>query len=757
MPELQDTIYSCSWNIDGTAIAMSCKDRKIRIADPRAKKITHESESHSSQRESLVTFLKDSNKIVSSGFDSSRQRQVCLRDLRNFQKVQNTLTFDSSTGILLPLHDVDTGMTFLCGKTDTSIFYYEIGDKEPFFAEGLKHTGQQMKGACLVPKRALNVMEGEVNRILQLVAGGVVPVSYIVPRKSYRDYHADLFPETNGYDPPLTAQQWADGMNRSVSKVSLDPNMWKERPQKIVRGPLMQRREDPLEVKNGVVSSGISMTDGNESLPVKLSQQKNENLLPKPKPRIWSAPRSSLDAAPVPQPRVPSIKRTFSLRASGPFEYKKDALPMLRRSDSLRKRSDSLSLNNDTYSKDQRKFAPASKYKHLKGKVLRDKHIENIKGFDQSLPAECDGIQVNARRIAIPLSGPGGRVAIFNLENTGKIGSGVVPALVSGYKVMDLAWDPFDDSRIAIACEDSRLRIWIIPEKGLTDSSNVPDLIIESHSSAGKISLVKFHPLAKDVVAAVTSDHRIRIWDFKLPTEPKIVINSHGDQIFSIAWSPCGKFLASVSKDSLLRIFEPRTCSSKPIREGPGPTGKKGARIFWALDGELVCVTGFDKSSERHLTLYKSDDLNIPFQTTTFDTSPVLLIPYYDEDSSTVFITGKMGYFQDDLFPPTRKLWCPTMSSDEWFASKNKEPPRVSLQPEGMPNLYGLNEAMPKLPESGVKASVPSPKIENRWQKEQPKKTEEDIQRVISDRLAVDLRLEQDNREGVEESEWAEE
>ena len=64
---------------------------------------------------------------------------------------------------------------------------------------------------------------------------------------------------------------------------------------------------------------------------------------------------------------------------------------------------------------------------------------------------------------------------------------------------------------------------------------------------------------------------------------------------------------------------------------------------------------------------------------------------------------------------------------------------------------------MPKLPESGVKASVPSPKIENRWQKEQPKKTEEDIQRVISDRLAVDLRLEQDNREGVEESEWAEE
>lgn len=48
----------------------------------------------------------------------------------------------------------------------------------------------------------------------------------------------------------------------------------------------MQRRGDPLEVKNGVVSSGTSMTDGKESVPVKSSQQKNENLMPNPKPRM---------------------------------------------------------------------------------------------------------------------------------------------------------------------------------------------------------------------------------------------------------------------------------------------------------------------------------------------------------------------------------------------------------------------------------------------------------------------------------------
>ena len=70
-----------------------------------------------------------------------------------------------------------------------------------------RHTGQQSKGACLVPKRALRVMDGEVNRVLQLTASSVVPVSYIVPRKSYREFHADLFPETRGCEPPLYASQ----------------------------------------------------------------------------------------------------------------------------------------------------------------------------------------------------------------------------------------------------------------------------------------------------------------------------------------------------------------------------------------------------------------------------------------------------------------------------------------------------------------------------------------------------------------------
>lgn len=62
----------------------------------------------------------------------------------------------------------------------------EVTDKDPYLIEGIRHSGEQTKGACLVPKRALNVMQGEVNRILQLTSTSVIPVTYQVPRKTYR-------------------------------------------------------------------------------------------------------------------------------------------------------------------------------------------------------------------------------------------------------------------------------------------------------------------------------------------------------------------------------------------------------------------------------------------------------------------------------------------------------------------------------------------------------------------------------------------
>lgn len=56
----------------------------------------------------------------------------------------------------------------------------------------------------------------------------------------------------------------------------------------------------------------------------------------------------------------------------------------------------------------------------------------------------------NSERVAVPLSGPGGKIAVFELSKTGKLPDGVIPALVHGTNIVDFTWDPFNDRRLAV-------------------------------------------------------------------------------------------------------------------------------------------------------------------------------------------------------------------------------------------------------------------------------------------------------------------
>ncbi|XP_045778747.1 coronin-7 isoform X2 [Maniola jurtina] len=220
-----EVIQSTSWKKDGKLVATSCKDKKVRIVDPRAASpVLGVANSHQNIKDSRLVWLGDTDRILTTGFDSARLRQIMIRDIRNLAQTQKTLELDCSTGVLMPLFDADTNMLFLAGKGDTTILYMELTDRDPYLIEGLRHSGEQTKGACLVPKRALRVMEGEVNRVLQLTGSSVVPIMYQVPRKSYREYHADLYPETSGAVTYLSAPMWLEHQDHPVPSISLHPN-----------------------------------------------------------------------------------------------------------------------------------------------------------------------------------------------------------------------------------------------------------------------------------------------------------------------------------------------------------------------------------------------------------------------------------------------------------------------------------------------------------------------------------------------------
>lgn len=59
-------------------------------------------------------------------------------------------------------------------------------------------------------------------------------------------------------------------------------------------------------------------------------------------------------------------------------------------------------------------------------------------------------IAANPDRVAVPLSGPGGKIAVLELKKTGRLPDGVMPALVHGTTVMDFQWNPFDNQQLAV-------------------------------------------------------------------------------------------------------------------------------------------------------------------------------------------------------------------------------------------------------------------------------------------------------------------
>jgi len=880
----EDVIQSLSWKSDGTCIVTTCRDKKIRISDPRANAVTQIADNHSSNRESMAIWL-DSTRILTSGFDSSRQRQVFVRDVRNFGQVEFSLVFDSSTGLLLPLYDADTQMLFLAGKGDNTIGFYEVNDRDPVITEGIRHTGQQSKGACLVPKRALHVMDGEANRILQLTANAVIPVSYIVPRKSYREFHADLFPETSGYEAPIYASQWITGTNAAVEKILLDPSRWQGKNLHVNRGPLSGRTEEVKTVKIVPTPKPRTSISEDNNNPLTIGNNTSKPFVaPKPMPRFSSHEANGTTGLDNITLRPVAVKRAISLRGSvqdnesnGDADHPPNVA--IKRSDSeknvnqvtngeeddifarapttaqrrqlFQDRINSVQEPGSTVTdstapvnavaasplpkRATRIFGRVAKFRHLKGTLTpRNTHLENFRGLDNALPTECNGFHANAERVAVPLSGPGGRIAILELKKGGRLPDGPLPAFFNTCKVLDFSWNPFDNRNLAVACDDGRIRIWNVQGDGiggvLMESSNEPSRVLEVAHNTDRVTIVQYHPIAADVVASVSADYVIRVWNVQTAA-CLIQLEAHPDQVFSLAWSPCGKYIASVCKDGKVRIFEPRSTTGA-LRQGPGPNGVKGARVVWAHKGKFVLVSGFDKSSQRLLYVYLSTDLSTSLNTLNLDVSPTLLIPYYDEDSSTLFLTGKgdttihchevaedaphlfplshhkcttatqgmallpkqvcqvrdvefarfitltsssieplsftvprvkNDYFQDDLFPPTRILWEPSMSAAEWFAGSNTPPKKLDLKPEDMETLSSL-KAQSTTPTSATGPSMEAAVVSNNAsnksgfmsavsaRKEREKGAQ--LEAAISSQLEVNLTLEQDRMEGVDDSEW---
>ncbi|XP_056144758.1 coronin-7-like isoform X2 [Lampris incognitus] len=597
-------------------------------------------------------------------------------------------------------------------------------------------------------------------RVLQLTDSVIIPISYHVPRKSGQDFHADLFPDTAGFDAAQSGEDWWKGGNKQVEKVSLHPD---KRPKP--KAPAANRA--PLAKKE-------PHTAGSKEEPARgLSNSSSPLSTPSSSAAPSRSPSSGLSSGSLPSPSPSqSAKAIHSL------------------------------------------LGPSSKFRHIQGTVMhKDSHITNLKGLNLTTPGECDGFCANRQRVAVPLAIAGGQIAVFELSQPGRLSDTALPTIQNSVNVADFCWDPFDTHRLAVAGDDAKIRVWQVPEGGLTETLTEPEFILQGHTE--KIYSIKFHPLASGLLVSSSYDLTVKLWDLE-KREQVSLLTGHQDQIFSMAWSPDGKLLATVCKDAKVRIYDPRK-SAEPIQEGPGPEGHRGARVVWVFDGKYLLVSGFDSRSERELYLFSAESLSSgAVASTRADVSPSTLIPYYDPDTGVVYLTGKgetrvyifeiipeapffldcsgfnspephkglvflpktecnvrevevarglmltkttiepvlfrvprvrKEFFQDDVYPDTAVWWEPALTASAWLAGSNGQHGRISLKPTDM---TPVSEA-PK--EAPVRKYLPSSVYLEEKTDEQKK--EELLSAMVAKLGNMDDPLPQESFQGVDDDEWA--
>ncbi|KAK4813787.1 hypothetical protein QYF61_025267 [Mycteria americana] len=633
-----------------------------------------------------------------------------------------------ATRAAIPLYDADTGLLVLAGKGENLLYCFEVAPAQPALTQVTQcRTEGGTRGLAAVPRLALDVMACEVLRVLQLTDTALVPVSYLVPRKSIQDFHEDLFPDCAGTLPATGAQAWWAGDNQQVGRVSLHPARRST-----------ETFSSPVIACTQLQAADASSTEADADR----SEGSSYSSLSSP-----GSAATSLSASTGPSSGFASSPSQKSLQSI---------------------------------------LGPSSRFRHTQGRVLhRDTHLTNLRGLSLTTPGECDGFCANHQRVALPLLSAGGQIAVLEVSKPGRLPDVAVPTIQNGVAVADLSWDPFDPRRLAVAGEDAKIRLWRIPEGGLRETLREPEAVLRGegwhteHPTLGtsqpggvpilvqtgtathrsplpghteKIYSIRFHPVASDLLVSSSYDMTVRIWELSSGREA-LCLRGHTDQIFSLAWSPDGKKLATVSKDSRLRLYEPRR-SPQPQQEGPGPEGGRGARLVWVCGGDYLLVSGFDSRSERRILLYRAQALlEGPLSVLGLDVAPSTLLPFYDEDTSVVFLTGKgdtrvflyevtpeppyflecnsftsnephkgfvflpktvcevreveiaralrLGqstlepvafcvprvkkeYFQDDIYPLTRVWWEPALSSSAWLAGEDGQQRRASLQPADM-------------------------------------------------------------------------
>ncbi len=73
--------------------------------------------------------------------------------------------------------------------------------------------------------------------------------------------------------------------------------------------------------------------------------------------------------------------------------------------------------------------------------------------------------------------------------------------------ILDIQWNPFNDNVIASASEDCTVRVWEIPEGGLSETMTEAVVVLQGHQR--RVGIVEWHPTADNLLFSAGFDYLV--------------------------------------------------------------------------------------------------------------------------------------------------------------------------------------------------------------------------------------------------------
>uniref|UniRef100_A0A8D0A675 Coronin n=1 Tax=Sander lucioperca TaxID=283035 RepID=A0A8D0A675_SANLU len=582
-------------------------------------------------------------------------------------------------------------------------------------------TDTATRGVAMVPKVALDVMSCEVMRVLQLTDSCIVPISYQVPRK---EFHEDLYPDTVGTTPAMSAEEWWKGGNKQVKALN-----------KLIQCSHCLTPSSSSAVPSRSPSSTSGLSSG--FLP---SPSQSAKAIQRPTSKFRHIQGAVMH-------RDTHITNLRGLNLTTPGEC------------------DGFCVNR------QRVAVPLAIsggqigiFERSQPGRLPETALSTIQNSVNVVDLSWDPFDTH--RLAV--AGDDAKIRVWQVPEGGLKETLTEPEVIlQGHteKIYSIKFHPLASGLLVSSSYDLTVRLW-----NLESGEQVK--LLTGHQD--QVFGMAWSPDGK-LLATVCKDGKVRIYDPRKSTAPvQEGPGPEGQRGARAVWVCEGKYLLVSGFDSrserVLYLYSADSLSSGAIASTSIDISPSTLIPFYDPDTSVVILTAKGDTRVHIYEMFPQDPYFI--ECSSFNSPEphkgLAFLPKTECNVRDVEIAVgllltkttiepvafrvprvKKEFFQDDVYTDTAVCWEPALTASAWLSGSNGQHKKISLKPKDM---TPVSEA-PK--EAPVRKYLPSSVYLEEKTDEQKK--EELLSAMVAKLGNMDDPLPQESFEGVDEDEWVSE